>query len=795
MKRFFYASGLSFLFSIGFSAWIINNEIIAFILSGLLFTLFAICAVLCFFIKESKLKAIMVILFFAAVGQGLWALEAKSYNDCMKMYNGKKLELVLQIVQEPKETKSGNIIYTARLAGKDALFKYNISFADSSGLNLDIYDYIRGEFTLSGQEGEYLNYNRSEMKAFFAILDTNGEYDAYKTTKKPLTYIFYTLKKAISTTIEKNLGKASGFIKALIIGDSSGINKSDYEVLKRAGLLHIASVSGQHVGILSGIILMFLSKLKNKLIKYSLCVCAIFTLAAICSFNPAVMRALIMSTITFSALIIGRKGSIENSFGISILLILGSSPFLIYSPSFLLSFAATFGIVALFKPLSRFFFTYIFIKFSYIPDIISRSLISYFILSLACIITTLPFSFLLFGEASLMGLFSNPLCMSAINIVFFLSIILLLLSPISLVFAVKHFIAFIINMGVNYIMFVSKFLSSASFFGFDLSKIDLSMFKADDIASYWWLFLLGMFLIALFFPFSKKKKSKRKKSAASTVIGLFALVFIALIIIVFGNKNNNPAEGEMKIGYLNIGQGSSSIILYNGQAVVADCGGTISPGEKAAQFLRINGATRISKIILSHLHSDHVNGLADLCDAYEVDEIIIPYTEGDTSLYVEITMIAAEHDIALNIIDSDQNFEIGDASFYILTNHLNPGASDQNENSLVIITQLGDFRAMFTGDITKASEKRLIEYYSDLSVNVLAVPHHGSKHSSSEVFLNQVNPELSIISAGLKNSYGHPAEEALARLINYGDILITKDCGNIELITNGITMDIYKEYK
>ena len=140
--------------------------------------------------------------------------------------------------------------------------------------------------------------------------------------------------------------------------------------------------------------------------------------------------------------------------------------------------------------------------------------------------------------------------------------------------------------------------------------------------------------------------------------------------------------------------------------------------------------------------------------------------------------------------DLYRNF--GEAKIKLLTEHLDPESSDQNENSIVSVVSYSNFSVMFTGDITSKAEKRLVEAYGlSLRTKILTVPHHGSKYSSSEEFLAMVSPKISVISVG-KNSYGHPADAVLEKLLNYGSVLTTQTLGEIEFITDGVETEQVK---
>ena len=131
----------------------------------------------------------------------------------------------------------------------------------------------------------------------------------------------------------------------------------------------------------------------------------------------------------------------------------------------------------------------------------------------------------------------------------------------------------------------------------------------------------------------------------------------------------------------------------------------------------------------------------------------------------------------------------------MLTKHLDPTSDDQNENSIVGLCEYGNFRALFTGDITSKAEKRLVSAYGNaLDCDVLSVPHHGSKSSSSTAFLNACSPIYAVVSVGAKNTYGHPTEEAMNRISDTGATLYRTDkLSTVAVRTDGEKMEVLSD--
>ena len=345
-------------------------------------------------------------------------------------------------------------------------------------------------------------------------------------------------------------------------------------------------------------------------------------------------------------------------------------------------------------------------------------------------------------------------------------------------------------------MNISEILSEFDISEFKISDLDLSGLSSlnldSNFAMWFAIFIAAVFIILLFRPF-KDKKAKMGKPGSGWILILVAAILLGAYFLR-GNRADGTIDPDgVTVGFIDVGQGSCNVIIQGDTTAVIDCGGTDSPGQNAAEFIRQYGDGEIDFLIITHLHSDHSNGIADLTEELSVGAIYIPYTQGD-ELYEDRLFTAAEmNNIPVREVDEDLVLEIGIADLTLYSGHLDDGYSDQNDNSLLSVLELNDFSVMFTGDISSKAEGVFIDVYPLVTADILSVPHHGSKYSSSAKFLQSVSPCLSIISVSADNSYGHPTPEALGRLSKYGEVLATKDCGTIRIVSDGYDYEIYTE--
>ena len=250
-------------------------------------------------------------------------------------------------------------------------------------------------------------------------------------------------------------------------------------------------------------------------------------------------------------------------------------------------------------------------------------------------------------------------------------------------------------------------------------------------------------------------------------------------------------NADLNIYFLNVGQGDSSLIRLSNETDILIDGGkdksVISELEKT-----LKDSHSIDLIILTHPEMDHFGGLIDVIERFKVGAFIY---NGEENNQNSAWTIFKEKLKSLNI--KTIVLGAGDKIIYkdSLIKVISPDNLDSttfNEDSMVLVLESNGIKTLFTGDIGFATEDKLINKY-DLDVDVLKIPHHGSKFSSGTNFINASGPLVSIVQTG-KNSYGHPNRLALNRIASTGSSIYRNDLdGTISLnVKNGL-IKIYKE--
>jgi len=235
---------------------------------------------------------------------------------------------------------------------------------------------------------------------------------------------------------------------------------------------------------------------------------------------------------------------------------------------------------------------------------------------------------------------------------------------------------------------------------------------------------------------------------------------------------NSTSAGELSVHLLNVGQGSSTLIIGpDGETVLIDTGDWRDDGDDVIAYLEAQGVTRIDHLVTTHPDADHIGGHAAVIEHFETnaDGIGAVYDPGiaSSSATYDAYLDAVEaHDVTLYRTQAGDSIHMSGAEARVLAPPEGYLANeDSNENSIVLHLQFGASSFLLPGDGEATSEEYLIDTYGDsLDSTVLAAGHHGSQSSTSEAFLETVSPQAAVISSAYDSQYGHPHEEVLSRL-------------------------------
>ena len=245
------------------------------------------------------------------------------------------------------------------------------------------------------------------------------------------------------------------------------------------------------------------------------------------------------------------------------------------------------------------------------------------------------------------------------------------------------------------------------------------------------------------------------------------------------------SQDNLTVTFFDVGQGDAIFIeTPQNQQILIDGGPTSIILEKLGREMPFWDRT-IDLIILTHPEHDHMAGLIEVLKRYQVGNILWTGVVRDTAEYKEWQKLIKEEGAKIYIAQAGQQIEGGPTSInilYPLESLEGQESKDSNNTSIVARLVFGENSFLFTGDAPQSVEKKLLE--TAIDSDILKIGHHGSKTSSAQDFIGVVSPEVTVISAGKDNKYGHPAPEVLQNLSGV-KILRTDLDGDIKIISDG----------
>ena len=262
--------------------------------------------------------------------------------------------------------------------------------------------------------------------------------------------------------------------------------------------------------------------------------------------------------------------------------------------------------------------------------------------------------------------------------------------------------------------------------------------------------------------------------------GALARHFLLILSILFLAGALISCQADIEVHFLDVGQGDAALVICDGEAMLIDGGGS-SCGQFIYAYIR-ERVDELVYMISTHPHADHAGGLAAALNAVPVGVVFSPVGSWTTKVFENVVKYAEMQGTPIVCPDEGDVFTLGGSEITVL--HCWPDAWETNDMSIVLRLDYGDTSFLFTGDAEYMSEYMMIDSGWELKADVLKVGHHGSDTSSTQEFIDAVQPDYSVISCGKNNSYGHPAEEVLERL--KGSIVLrTDELGTIIMLSDG----------
>ena len=556
-----------------------------------------------------------------------------------------------------------------------------------------------------------------------ATIPNNFDYQKYLYNN----HIFYIMYAKELKIIKKNqnitfkikkyiLDKTSnytnnGYLNAFIIGDKTDLEF--YETYQNNGISHLFALSGMHISMLSLIIYKLVNKFKHKDLIVIMFLLFYITLT---NFSASILRTIIFFIILKLNKKLDLNISTKNALLITLSIIMIYNPLIVFDIGFQYSGLVTFGLIVSTKYYKKNYFYNLFIT------------------SFIALLFSVPITLYNNYELNLLSILNNLINVPLVTFVIY---------PLSLLTFLLKFLEPIYNLTINLLEFINNISS--------IFSLNIIVPKVHII-----FYLIYYLLIYLYIESNNKK-----------YILIACLYLLSFKLKPFIDRNNY-------VYYLDVGQGDSSLIIYNDNVVMNDTGGTsnynVSSG--CIKLLKSLGYSHIDYLILTHGDYDHMGDSIYLINNYNIKNIVL---NNDSFNELESNLIK---ELKKKKIKYYQNVEKIPISNNIITILNTEEYDNENDNSNVIYIELNNYKFMFMGDAGVDKEKDILERYNISNIDVLKVGHHGSKTSSSKSFINKINPKYSIISVGKNNRYGHPNKEVLNNL-DHSKIYRTDEDGSI----------------
>lgn len=300
------------------------------------------------------------------------------------------------------------------------------------------------------------------------------------------------------------------------------------------------------------------------------------------------------------------------------------------------------------------------------------------------------------------------------------------------------------------------------------------------------------------------KDKSNKKILSFILLFIFSIISIYYKEPITSNVNNiqkkeidtvdqavnKTTNSLLTISFIDVGQADCILIENEHEYILVD-GGNNADGEKLVAYFKSLGITNFTHIFATHAHEDHIGGLDDIIDNFDVKNFHMPDAIHTSKTFEDILDSLEEKEIGLNVPEMGNSFNIGNTKIEVM--YIDPTANELNDSSIILKVTYGTTSFLLMGDASTKVEKELLN--KDIKSDVLKVGHHGSNYSTSVEFLDKVNPQFAIISVGEKNNYNHPHKAILSRFENRNIKLYrTDEMGTITAKSNGtiITFDTTK---
>ena len=660
----------------------------------------------------------------------------------------------------------------------------------------------------------------------------------------PLAWL-YDWRERLQREIDRRFTpETAGVLDAALLGNRYNLTRATSERFREGGTFHVLVISGLHISFIGAIVLFAVRRItKRRLLQFLIPAGFVWCYSLAVGAEASVVRAALMFTFAGAGAVLFRPATSLNALGGAALVLLVLNPKEMFDPSFQLTFLSVLAIVVIAWPLLRklsaigawyptgdmpyppncsrelkaFCETLFWSEKSWKREIArsthhyrlfkiplarvleryriqwcSRYVFGAIVVSAAVQLVLLPQMIVYFHRLSLSSLVLNIVVSVSLALLAAVALVALLVAQVSAPVAVP---LLKLAEAINWLM-----VHSVDPF----SDVGIASLRLPEYSGWARLIYVAYYvpLVLLVVALERWDPLSRfvKKRTTDNRIVLLAVAQLALIAIVIMHPFSAArADGRLRVDLLDVGQGDAALItMPDGTTLLVDGGGqprfrsesvereTRSIGESVvSEYLWWRGLDRVDYVLPTHADADHIDGLNDVVRNFAVNAALVgraPSNDPEFSKFVQ-----SLRDTNLQTIHMGDLIRFGDVEIRVLWPP--PGTDSSNNDSVVLKVQFRERTILLTGDIERKAEDSLVA--ADLRVDVVKVPHHGSKTSSTAPFVSSTNPRFAIISVGKDSMFGHPHAEVVERWKQSGAaVLTTGKCGTISVNTDGEDLSV-----
>ena len=702
------------------------------------------------FKRDAKiLISIISLVLGVVVSLSIAFVSTYPYKHCFN----KNSEIVCNIVSYPTKSE-GYVKYDAKI----------IVDGKSQGAPVSLYVDNRYTGTICRYGDIYKIKNASvipysKLKNFRYLADDGKyarvsakDYNMEKLPQRKVNFIkekIYFLRDYIIKTSDKYFPEnVAAIVRSITVADKTSLSDDIKSDFKKSGLSHLLAISGFHLSIIVTYALYIFevfSKNKKNILSFLITALICSVMIIITGGAPSLTRASVMLLLSRLACVLSREYDSKTALFCAGSFIVVMNPFSIYDVGFLLSFFATLGIVNLWCKIDEFLKPII--KNKYLRESAS--------IALSAQLGITPVLILFLQTLQILSVLVNIVAVPLFSVLYVSTLLFLLLSVFRIFVPVLNGLVFALT---NILLKIASISSKIPFVSIDVTGVYFIM----DM-----LFLAAAMLCVAVFLRTKKRKEK----ILSIILAI--VLFFSVFYIKNGSSDiknilpNSNVSTNLKVSFIDVGQGDCALIQADEKTVLIDGGSSSNDdvGEYVIKpYLLSNGVSRLDYAIVSHYHDDHYIGILYLLDNFDVGTLVLSGASNSEDYEEKLLLenAAKRNNVPIYYFYERDAIKLNDETTLTAYSPLRNISYSSNNESLVLKLENPNLTFLFTGDIEKSAENKLRS--KNLKADVLKVAHHGSNTSSTDEFLDNVEPQFAVISCGKNNNYRHPHDEVIEKL-------------------------------